>query len=174
MKTRFIAALLITITLIMTLASCDTLPNIGGADNGGADNGGDVVSLFEVDIESYKNSADESVRDVFANINSVKIKNETDYGIEVNSRGFKDFTIKVTIGADGKIVNAETVSNNETMGDDLMKDGGYNAIFINKTKAECAEVDLVAGCTMTTSGYKKAVLTAFSAYEIINGVNQED
>jgi uncharacterized protein with FMN-binding domain len=159
MKTRVLSFLLVVLMLAFTLVSCD------GPEKG---NGGDKQNIFNVDISSFKNSEDESVRAVFESVNSVKLVNESEYVIEVSARGYKDgLVIRVTIGQDGRISDVKTVSHNETLGGEQLGDGKYNASFIEKNHAEAEAVDIVAGSTMTTKGFKNAIRIAFEAFEII-------
>ena len=163
---RIISALLVILVLVLSLVSCDVIPGLG--DNGQGD---ENISLFEVDIDGYKNSEDDKIKSTFENVRSVKFLNTTDYVIEVvgKGRGTSDVIISVQIDEDGKIVEVKTLNHNETpIGSEQLEDGKYNSNFVGKTKVECEAVDIVAGCTITTAGFKSAVLVAFSAYEIIN------
>ena len=163
---RIICTFLIIVVLILSLASCDVIPGVG--DNGQGD---ENISLFEVDIDGFKNSEDDKTKSTFEKVQSVKLSNTTDYIIEVvgKGRGPSDVVIRVQIDKDGKIVEVKTLSHNELpIGSEQLEDGKYNSSFVGKTRVECEAVDIVAGCTITTSGFKDAVLVAFSAYEIIN------
>lgn len=78
--------------------------------------------------------------------------------------------IKLSISAEGKIINCLTVSEGETDGvGDICADSKYYSQFDGKTEGTYTEVDTVTGATMTTSGYMKAIENAFKAFKIING-----
>ena len=57
------------------------------------------------------------------------------------------------------------VSSRETLG----KEKTYGESFSGKAYSEVKLVNTVSGATKTTSAYKKGVLDALSAYEIVSG-----
>ena len=132
-----------------------------------------VTELTDVDLSTYTG--------IHKNIVSVKKTATGNYVIRVNAEGYgkkgeygasgKYIVIDVSFGADGKILDSQTVSHGETagIGGPHLVDGAYNSNFIGKTEAEANEVDTVAQCTLTTEGYKKAILRAFAAVSIIEG-----
>lgn len=83
--------------------------------------------------------------------------------------------IRVSLTADGKVIDAQTVHHSETdsYGGLQLKDGAYNSNFIGKTEADAKDVDIVSGCTRTTVAYKYAVLLAFQTVTIEGGVSNE-
>lgn len=101
--------------------------------------------------------------------NNYVIDIDTDgYGVMGDDSGYlkgsgEDIKIRVSISADGKVIDTQTVYHSETdsIGGLQLKDGAYNAGFIGKTETETNGVDIVAGCTRTTIAYKYAVLLAF-------------
>ncbi len=80
--------------------------------------------------------------------------------------------LKVVITPEGKLITCQTIYQNETdgVGSVCAEPKFYNQ-FEGKTQNECNAVDTVSGATVTTSGYRAAVLEAFTAVEILKGGN---
>ncbi len=127
----------------------------------------------KIDITAYQNSEDRNVKRIFRSINYVKKTASGNYVLEMKASGYgsESIVFQISISADGKIIDLQTISNNETpnIGGAQLKDGAYNAGFIGKTETEAGEVDTVANCTVTTSAFKTAVLRAFTAIATIEG-----
>lgn len=115
-------------------------------------------------------------------VTSVEKTNSGNYVVKLNAEGYgikgdhyiasgKYIEMIVSISKDGKIIDSQTLSQEETpgYGDLKLKDGAYNMEFIGKTEAEAGEVDVKNGATFTSDGYKKAILNAFKVYTIIEG-----
>ncbi len=78
--------------------------------------------------------------------------------------------LKVAISADGKIISTLTTYQNESEGiGDVSANPDYYEQFNGKDSASYGDVSNVAGATVTTSGYKKAIGYAFDAFEILTG-----
>jgi hypothetical protein len=71
--------------------------------------------------------------------------------------------VKISISAEGVVIDATCLSSNETNGAEKT----YGDKFIGKTDEEAGAVDTIGGSTMTTDAYKKAVGYAFDAITII-------
>ena len=81
--------------------------------------------------------------------------------------------VRVSITADGRIIDCFTVSQAETQGlGDACADEKFYGQFDGKTEADYTEIDAISGATLTTNGYKKAIERAFSAVKIFEGVNE--
>ena len=80
--------------------------------------------------------------------------------------------VRVSITADGKIIDCLTVSQAETegIGDACAKESFYGQ-FDGKTEADYTEIDAISGATLTTNGYKQAIGRAFECVKIFEGVN---
>lgn len=124
----------------------------------------------DVDLTPYMDNS------LIANyVNSVKKTGAGAYVIEIKTSG--NYTadtpvvIEVVIDAEGRIVNARTISHAETenIGGAQLQDGKFNTNFIGKNEEEAGGVDTVAGATITTGAYKNAVLNAFSVVKILGG-----
>lgn len=82
--------------------------------------------------------------------------------------------IKISMTAEGKIINCLTVSQQESEGfGDACADSSFYSQFNGKTESDYTDIDAIAGATMTTDGYKKAVLNAFKAVKILNGGDEQ-
>ena len=78
--------------------------------------------------------------------------------------------IKVSMTKDGKIIDCLTVSQAETpnFGAACAEEAFYGQ-FAGKTEADYEAVDGISGATLTTNGYKKAILRAFESVKILEG-----
>ena len=124
----------------------------------------------DVDLTPYKDNS------LIANyVNYVKKTGAGTFMIEIKTSG--NYTVDtpivvlVVIAADGKVVDAQTVSHAETPspGGMQLEDGKFNANFIGKDEAGAGEVDTVSGATFTTTAYKNAILNAFNVVKILGG-----
>ena len=81
--------------------------------------------------------------------------------------------LMVAISADGKIISTLTTYQNETPNfGDVCATPEYYEQFNGTDADSYASVENVAGATMTTSAYKKAVGLAFTTFELITGGEQ--
>ena len=78
--------------------------------------------------------------------------------------------IKISMTSEGKIINCLTVSQAESegIGDACAKPEFYSQ-FNGKTEENYKDIDAIGGATITTNGYKTAVLRAFEAVKILTG-----
>ena len=82
--------------------------------------------------------------------------------------------IRVSLTAEGKIIDTLTLSQAETSGiGDACADEKFYGQFDGKTEADFGEIDAISGATLTTNGYKKAIERAFSVVKILEGGNNE-
>ncbi len=124
----------------------------------------------DVDLTPYQDNS------LIANyVNYVKKTGTGTYMVEIKTSG--NYTAEtpivmlVVIDADGKIVDAQTVSHAETpsVGGIHLEDGEYNSNFIGKDQTEAGEVDIISGVTFTTEAYKNAIINAFNVVSIVKG-----
>ena len=114
-------------------------------------------------------------------VKSAKVTDGGIYVIEVEGSGFgingdahygasgEYIKIRVSITADGKIVDCYTISQNETNGfGSVCAEEEFYGQFDGKTEANYKEV-IIAGSTITTKGYQGAILNAFKAVKIFEG-----
>ena len=118
------------------------------------------------------------------NITKVQKTASGNYVIEINGLGFGYFgdshayqpaknipmVIKVSLTADGKIIDCLTVSHQESEGYGA-KWGTeeYYSRFDGTTADTYQDVELVAGATISNNGYVKAIERCFEAVEILEG-----
>lgn len=78
--------------------------------------------------------------------------------------------IQVSMTKEGKIIDCLTLSQAETpnIGDACATEAFYGQ-FAGKTEADYNTVDGISGATLTTDGYKKAILRAFEVVKTLEG-----
>lgn len=78
--------------------------------------------------------------------------------------------IRVSMTWDGRILDCLTLSQAETenFGAACGEEKFYGQ-FVGKTESDYEDIDAIAGATMTTNGYKKAIARAFEAVRIFEG-----
>lgn len=92
-------------------------------------------------------------------------------GNEYHPASNEYIVVRVSISGDGKIIDCQTVSQEETKGlGDQCADEKFYGQFDGKTKENYTEIDAISGATLTTDGYKQAIQRAFEAVETLNGV----
>lgn len=112
---------------------------------------------------------------------SAGITNTGNYVIEVKADGYgirgdhyiasgKNIYIKVSISANGTIIDCYTISQEETpkYGDACANEDFYGQ-FDGKTKDNYLEIDAISSATITTNGYKEAIGRALDAVNTLEG-----
>ena len=78
--------------------------------------------------------------------------------------------VRLSMTAEGKIIDTLTVSQSETKGiGDACADEKFYGQFDGKTEADYKEIDAISKATMTTNGYLKAIEHAFASVKILKG-----
>ena len=78
--------------------------------------------------------------------------------------------VRVSMTAEGKIIDTFTVSQAETTGvGDACANEKFYGQFDGKTEGNYKEIDAIGGATMTTDGYLKAIEHAFASLKILEG-----
>ena len=78
--------------------------------------------------------------------------------------------VRVSISADGKIIDCLTVSQAETKGlGDQCADPKFYGQFAGKDERNYTEIDAIRGATLTTDGYKQAIERAYAAVKTLKG-----
>jgi electron transport complex protein RnfG len=91
-------------------------------------------------------------------------------GNEYHPASGKYIEIRVSMTPDGKIIDTYTISQEESKGiGDACADEKFYGQFDGKTEENYTEIDAIGGATITTDGYKKAILRAFEALKILEG-----
>lgn len=97
----------------------------------------------------------------------------TGYGIlgDKYTASGETIKIKVAVSRDGKVLACQTLSQKESegIGDACANPEFYNQ-FVGKTQETYSDIDGISGATITTNGYKTAVLRALEAAKILKGV----
>ncbi len=121
--------------------------------------------------------------DIHKNVVSVKKTASGNYVIEIKGAGYgitggneyhpasgEYILIRVAMTADGKIIDCFTVSEEETDGlGSACADEAFYSQFVGKTEADYESIDAISGATLTTDGYKKAILRAFETVKLLEG-----
>ncbi len=100
-----------------------------------------------------------------------KAKNGTGYVFMLSTKGYGG-EIKLVCGikADGSIEQTKTLSHSETSGIGsrvVDNDSDYRKGYQGKTADSYDSVDAVTGATISSKAYKKAIASAFEAYETV-------
>ena len=78
--------------------------------------------------------------------------------------------VRVSMTADGKIIDTFTVSQAESTGiGDACANEKFYGQFDGKTESDYKDIDAIGGATMTTNGYLKAIERAFDALNTLKG-----
>ncbi len=94
------------------------------------------------------------------------------YGINGNAyiASGEYIRIRVSMTADGMIIDCLTVSQKESEGyGAACDDEKFYGQFDGKTQENYGDIDGISGATITTSGYKTAILRAFESLAILEG-----
>ncbi|MBQ9979135.1 MAG: FMN-binding protein [Clostridia bacterium] len=123
----------------------------------------------------------------FPRVKSVKVTSAGVYDIVVEGAGFgisqndkyleslmskKPITVRVSITADGKIIDCLTVSQFENGVGEACANEEFYSQFIGKTQNDYndyKDIDGIAGATWTNKGYYKAIENAFNAVKFFEG-----
>ena len=134
-----------------------------------------ATQLTDVDLTAFEG--------IHKNVVSVKKTATGNYVLEVKGAGYgitggdeyhpasgEYILIRVSMTAQGKIIDTLTVSQKETDGiGSVCADEKFYGQFDGKTQADYDSVEGISGATMTTKGYKQAILRAFEAVTILEG-----
>lgn len=119
--------------------------------------------------------------DIHKRVVSVKKTATGNYILEIEAAGYgitggdeyhpasgKYILIRVSLTAEGKIIDCLTLDQAETpsLGSTCAEESFYGQ-FDGKTEANYNEIDAITGATLTTDGYKKAILRAFETVKIL-------
>ena len=134
-----------------------------------------ATTLSDVDISVLDSKT-------YKNVVSVQKTASGNYVIEVKASGYsmqnpyapadqkKPIVIKVSLTAEGMIIDTLTLSQNETDGiGSVCADEDFYGQFDGKTEADYDTIDAISGATVTTNGYKKAVQLAFNTVKALEG-----
>lgn len=139
----------------------------------------------------------ERPEEIHKDVTKIFVTASGNYVMEIKAEGFSTYyyeewgygtdtpiVIRVSISADGKIIDCQTVSHDESKGygDKCATDAYYETfrgtestgIVISQSpiKGDVTDPGAIAGATFTTQGYQKAIQRAFNAFEILTGGDQ--
>ena len=134
-------------------------------------------SVTDIDLTPYG--------DALKYVVSAKITATGNYIFEVKGNGYgimggddyhpasgEYIIVRVSMTAEGKIIDTFTVSQAETTGvGDACADEKFYGQFDGKTESNYKEIDAIGGATLTTNGYLKAIERAFGALNTLKGGN---
>ena len=132
-------------------------------------------ALTELDLSKYA--------DLPSTLVSAQKTDSGNYVLEIKGAGYginggneyhpasgEYIVIRVSMTAQGQIIDCLTVSQKETDGiGSVCADESFYGQFVGKTEETYEQIDAISGATMTTNGYKKAILRAFEAVKILEG-----
>ncbi len=135
----------------------------------------DDSSLTEVDLSLYEG--------IHKNITSVRKTVSGNFVFEVKGAGYgivggddyhpasgEYILIRVSMTPAGEILDCLTLYEAETDGiGSVCGESAFYSQFVGKTQETYNDIDGIAGATMTTDGYKKAILRAFEALTVLKG-----
>ncbi len=91
-------------------------------------------------------------------------------GNEYHPASGEYIVVRVSMTPDGRILDCYTVSQAETDGiGSVCADPKFYSQFVGKTEDTYESIDAISGATLTTKGYKQAILRAFEAVTILEG-----
>ena len=136
------------------------------------------TSYNEININAYP--------DLTAYVLSAKKTSSGNYVVETKGAGYgmkggdeyhpasnEYIVVRVSMTAEGKIIDCITVSQAETQGlGDACADESFYGQFVGKTETDYTEIDAISGATLTTDGYKQAIQRAFDAVNTLKGGNR--
>lgn len=118
---------------------------------------------------------------------SAKITASGNYILEIKGAGYginggtpyrpasgEYILIRVSLTGDGRIIDCLTVSQAETNGiGSACANESFYGQFDGKTEENYGEIDAITGATLTTNGYKQAILRAFESVKIFERGKKE-
>ncbi len=131
--------------------------------------------LADVDLSLYEGLPSQLI--------SAKRTASGNYVIDIKGAGYgingewhasgEYIVIRVSITASGRIIDTLTVSESESEGiGDACANESFYGQFDGKTEENYADIDAISGATLTTDGYKTAILRAFNCVKIFEEGNQ--
>ncbi len=157
---------------------------LGDASEADAKTVKDAMSLINATKTTDLNLAD--YEGIHKRVVSAKKTATGNYILEIEAAGYgitggdeyhpasgEYILIRVSLTAEGKIIDCLTLSQKETDGiGSACADESFYGQFDGKTEANYNEIDAITGATLTTDGYKKAILRAFEAVKVLEEGNR--
>ena len=174
-----------------------TIVNIGTADEAVIKSANDAISAITETEISELPAGNRVVK-----FTRISVTNNGNYIFEIETKGYQalfDYgdgtviNIKISISADGKIIDCLTLSHNESKGfgdacatEEYFEQfrGASNSDIVisaadpdghaDQISPDCTDIGAIASATFTTSGYQKAVKAAFEAFELFTANGGEE
>ena len=160
-----LAGICLVVTALLAYINFVTSPIISAAEQKAAEEARAEV-LSEADsFEKLDAELPEGVIDAY------KASNGTGYVFTVTSKGYGgEIRLICGIKSDGSIEAVKTLKHSETsgIGSKVVDDkSNYRENYYGKTEDNYESVDAVTGATISSKAYKKAIGTAFEAYDTV-------
>lgn len=152
----------LAVSLLLAVTNLITAPTIKKNEDAAAN-----AALLEVlpDGEEFEN-LDITKYTLPSTVEEVYSEKNGGYVFKLRASGYSpDMIIMCGITADGRVSGALCLSSGETLGYEQI----YGDNFKGKSLDEIESVDIIAGATKTTSGYRSAIKDALNAFTILNG-----
>lgn len=131
--------------------------------------------IIDIDLTEYTDLPSYILEaDVTESGNYIVTVRGAGYGInggnEYHPASGEYIVVRVSMTPDGRILDCYTVSQAETDGiGSVCADPKFYSQFVGKTEDTYESIDAISGATLTTKGYKQAILRAFEAVTILEG-----
>lgn len=160
-----LAGICLVVTALLAYTNLVTSPIISAAEQKAAEEARAEV-LSEADsFEKLDAELPEGV------IEAYKAANGTGYVFTVTSKGYGgEIRLICGIKSDGSIEAVKTLKHSETSGIGskvVDNNSNYRENYYGKTEDNYESVDAVTGATISSKAYKKAIGTAFEAYDTV-------
>ncbi len=148
--------------IILAITNSVTAPIIKENENAAANEALLVVmpdgeGFEEMDISSY---------DLPATVTKIHRETKGGYVVQLLTSGYgPNMVIMCGIDEVGAVTGAVCLSSGETLGYEKT----YGENMVGKTANDIDSVDIIAGATLTTTGYKNAISDALKTVEILKG-----
>ena len=160
-----LAGICLVVTALLAYINMVTSPIITKAEEEAAAKARAEVLTEADDFEKLDAKLPEGVTEAY------KAKNGAGYVFMLSTKGYGgEIKLICGVNADGSVAGISTLSHKETsgIGSKVVEDNsGYRENFYGKTADNYSEVDAVTGATISSKAYKKAVASAFEAYEMM-------
>ena len=160
-----LAAICLVVTALLATVNAVTLPIITEADEKAAAKARQEVLTEADDFEPLDLTLPEGVTKAY------KATNGAGYVFKLETKGYGGkIELMCGIRQDGSIESIQTLNHSETSGIGskvVDKNSDYRNNFAGKTADDYDEVDGITGATISSKAYKKAVASAFEAYEMM-------
>lgn len=161
-----LASICLVVTALLAYVNLVTSPIIQAAEEKAAAEARAEVLSEAKDFEPVENVAlPEGVTEAYRG------SGDTGYVLMMTQKGYGgDIRLICGIRPDGSIEAIKTLGHSETsgIGSKVVDNGsGYRDKFVGKTKDDYSQVDSITGATISSTAYKKAIASAFEAFETL-------